>query len=142
MCDDFVASEWIARRIQEVEEAVDKMPSIAVLVDQEAEVERVAKALSQRLSAINLRAVPCSRGQILGDQSDVRVFAVQHIKGLEFEAVFFVGLDRLAAREPELFPRFLYVGATRAATYLGLVCYERLPDKIRELGIDFADRWS
>ena len=29
--------------------------------------------------------------------NDVRVFDIQHIKGLEFEAVFFVGVDRLAA---------------------------------------------
>jgi hypothetical protein len=42
------------------------------------------------------------------------------MKGLEFEAVFFVGINRLAARIPDLFHRFLFVGVTRAATYLGV----------------------
>jgi len=49
--------------------------------------------------------------------NQVRVFDVQHIKGLEFEAVFFVGLDRLAKREPDIFAKYLYVGATRAALF-------------------------
>jgi hypothetical protein len=44
-----------------------------------------------------------------GQNADVRVFDVQQIKGLEFEAVFFVSLDQLAAREPALFDKFLYV---------------------------------
>jgi len=35
----------------------------------------------------------------MGNENDVRVFDIQHIKGLEFEAVFFVGVDRLAASQ-------------------------------------------
>jgi DNA helicase IV len=50
----------------------------------------------------------------------VRVFDVQHIKGLEFEAVLFVGLERLAQRYPDLFEKYLYVGATRAAMFFGM----------------------
>lgn len=42
----------------------------------------------------NIRAVACSRGHLAGQDDDVHVFDVQHIKGLEFEAVFFVGVDR------------------------------------------------
>ena len=45
---------------------------------------------------------------------------MQHVKGLEFEAVFFVNVDKLADLKPELFDRYVYVGATRAATFLGL----------------------
>jgi len=66
-----------------------------------------------------------SWGQTVGQDNDVRVFDVQHIKGLEFEAVFFVDVDELAERLPTLFDRYLYVGATRAATYLGLTCAGR-----------------
>ncbi len=58
---------------------------------------------------------------MFGDAQEVR-----HIKGLEFEAVFFIGVDRLAERMPDLFDRFLYVGVTRAATYLGVSCEHRL----------------
>ena len=40
------------------------------------------------------------------------MFDIQYIKGLEFEAVFFVGVDQLAANQPELFDKYLYVGTT------------------------------
>jgi hypothetical protein len=55
--------------------------------------------------------VPCLLGQLAGQDNDVRVFDVQHIKGLEFEAVFFIGIDRLAERQQDLFEKYLYVGA-------------------------------
>ena len=73
--------------------------------------------------------------------NDVRVFDIQHIKGLKFEAVFFVGVDRLAASQPELFDKYLYVGTTRAATYLGMTCDGPLPTILEPLRPMFADKW-
>ncbi|WP_428841153.1 ATP-binding domain-containing protein [Bradyrhizobium pachyrhizi] len=70
----------------------------------------------------------------------MRVFDIQHIKGLEFEAVFFIGVDGLARRLKELFPRYLYVGVTRAATYLGVTCEGRLPAILEPLRPQFSDR--
>ncbi|HAZ8153761.1 TPA: ATP-binding domain-containing protein [Escherichia coli] len=52
----------------------------------------------------------------------MRVFDIQHIKGMEFEAVFFVSIDQLATLHPALFGKYLYVGITRAATYLDVTC--------------------
>ena len=73
----------------------------------------------------------------------MRVFNVQHIKGLEFEAVFFVGIDKLAENQPELFEKYLYVGATRAATYFGMTCEKgALPDKIIGLQKNFAEKFE
>jgi hypothetical protein len=83
-------------------------------------VKPIAEALDRALADHNIRAVACPGGQARGQDNDVRVFDVQHIKGLEFEAVFFGGVDLLGTREPNLFEKYLYVGATRAATYLGL----------------------
>jgi DNA helicase IV len=81
-------------------------------------------------------------GQVRGQDNDVRVFDVQHIKGLEFEAVFFVDLDKLASQHPELFDKYLYVGATRAATYLGLtVSGHVLPEKLAPLADAFISDW-
>jgi UvrD-like helicase C-terminal domain len=71
------------------------------------------------------------------DAREVRIFDVQHIKGMEFEAVFFVGIDRLAERIPGLFLRFLY-GVTRAATYLGLTCETVLPKRLEPVRPHFA----
>lgn len=136
------AVSWIAQRIAEVEREVKQMPTIAVLVNAEEDVKPMAEQLTAHLEAINLKAVACEGGRTLGEGADVRVFDVQHIKGLEFEAVFFTGVDRLAERKPELFDRYLYVGATRAATYLGLVCYGELPPKLLGLQSTFVKRWE
>ena len=61
------------------------------------------------------------------------VFNVKHIKGLEFEAVFFIGIDRLAEIQPNLYDKYLYVGTTRAATYLGITCEQEFPSSMAEL---------
>lgn len=135
---------WLAQRIVEIDAAISPrpLPSIAVLVNDEAEVQPVADALDRVLEDHNLRAVACVNGQMFGQENEVRVFDVQHIKGLEFEAVFFLGIDRLAARQEELFDKYLYVGATRAATYLGLTCETVLPERIAHLHSAFARDWN
>lgn len=66
----------------------------------------MAKALTDALEDVNLKAVACEEGKSLGEGVDVRVFDIQHIKGLEFEAVFFAGVDKLAIQKPELFDRY------------------------------------
>ena len=63
-------------------------------------------------------------------------------RDLDFEAVFFVGIDRLAADQPELFDKYLYVGTTRAATYLGLTCDVALPAAMSVLKPHFAADWT
>lgn len=114
--------EWLAARIREIERALGSLPTVAVLVNDAAAMQTVARALNEALAPDSIRAVACANGQSIGQGNDVRVFEVEHIKGLEFEAVFFVDVDRLEQHEPDLFARYLYVGATRAATYLGLTC--------------------
>lgn len=86
-------------------------------------VNLTAPLLEQR----NVRIVACHDGRVVGNEQEVRVFDIQYIKGLEFEAVFLVGIDELAARIPDLFDRYLYVGVTRAATFLGVTCRNRFP---------------
>ena len=135
-------SRWLTKRICEIEKQVDPIPTTVVLVPSEDEVAPLAKVLEEHLSKYNLKAVACVGGQILGQNRDVRVINAEHIKGLEFEAVFFVNIDKLAEENPDLFDKYLYVGATRAATFLGLTCSgENLPDKIKGLESDFKDNW-
>ncbi len=103
----------------------------------------MANFLDVALSAYNIKCAACPRELVRGNDAEVRVFAVEHIKGLEFEAVFFVGIDRLAERHPDLFEKFLYVGATRAATFLGITSETpRLPDTLAKLQPTFVNRWS
>jgi superfamily I DNA and RNA helicase len=134
---------WLAARIVEIERFTQKLPSIAVLVNDETEVRPIAEDLNAALSGQNIQVVACPGGQVIGQENDVRVFDIQHIKGVEFEAVFFVGIDGLARRKPELFDKFLYVGATRAATYLGITCSgPELPELIAPLEHAFGAAWD
>ena len=135
-------AERLASSIGQIERFTRLLPTIAVLVSEEAEVIPLAEALDRFLAGTNIRAVSCQRGTMVGQDNDVKVFDVQHIKGLEFEAVFFVGIDRLAERKPNLFDKYLYVGAIRAAMYLGLVTgASSLPDRILALRPQFTDQW-
>lgn len=141
MADHEEMVDWLAARIREIESTLQTLPSIAVLVNSEDEVQRVADTLDSVLMNLNIRAVACPNGKVMGQGNDVRVFDVQHIKGMEFEAVFFVGVDRLAAMHPGLFDKYLYVGTTRAATYLGVTCDGELPSAIAGVRPMFAEAW-
>lgn len=131
-------STWLKERIVEIEKSLETLPSIAVLVNSEELVTALSNRLNDELSDENIQAVACPNGQVMGNDNDVRVFDIQHIKGLEFEAVFFIGIDELAREIPDLFDKYLYVGSTRAATYLGMTCYETLPEKLKPLKEEFG----
>ena len=145
MAWDSQIADWLAERIVEIERFISRsheLPSIAVLVNDEEKVRTIATGLGNALEAQNIPVIACSDGQVHGHDSAVRVFNIQHIKGLEFEAVFFIGIDQLAKLYPELFDKYLYVGATRAATYLGITCEEELPVSMRGLEELFGQNWQ
>lgn len=137
-----IVVSWLANRIREIERFVGQLPSTAIFVNAEDDVAPVAEALNEALSEHNIQVIACREGQAVGQESNVRVFDIQHIKGLEFEAVFFVGIDQLAALHPALFDKYLYVGTTRAATYLGVTCDGALPPAIESLRAHFGQDWQ
>lgn len=133
---------WLADRIREIERFVGQLPSTAIFVNTEDDVAPVADALNITLAEHNIQVIACREGQAVGQESNVRVFDIQHIKGLEFEAVFFVNIDQLATLHPALFDKYLYVGTTRAATYLGVTCQGNLPSAIESLRPHFCQDWQ
>lgn len=133
---------WLADRIREIERFVGQLPSTAIFVNTEEDVAPIAEALNDALTEHNIQVMACREGQAVGQDSNVRVFDIQHIKGLEFEAVFFVGIDQLATLHPALFDKYLYVGTTRAATYLGVTCVGALPTAIESLRNHFGQGWQ
>jgi hypothetical protein len=135
-------AHWLAARIGEIDRFVGELPSIAVLVNCEDDVVPVSESLSQALEDQNIRVTACRNGQVKGSEGSVRVFNVEHIKGLEFEAVFFLEADGLMKLHPDLFSKYLYVGATRAATYFGVTCSGALPEKLQCLRSVFCARWE
>ncbi|WP_312937651.1 ATP-binding domain-containing protein [Stutzerimonas nitrititolerans] len=137
-----VVVSWLADRIREIERFVGQLPSTAIFVNTENDVAPVAEALNEALAEHNFQVIACREGQAVGQESNVRVFDIQHIKGLEFEAVFFIGIDQLAELHPALFDKYLYVGTTRAATYLGVTCERTLPSAIESLRVHFCQDWQ
>lgn len=130
--------DWLAERILEVERAVGRLPSVAVFVSGKEAIDPLADALRPCLAARNIVVTPCKDAAAIGDRQEVRVFDVQHVKGLEFEAVFFVGIDALKHAHPNLFGRYVYVGITRAATYLGVTATDRFPEELQPLRGHFS----
>jgi len=135
-------SDWLALRVREIEQMVGKVPTIAILVNEEELVEPLATVLNTRLQDISLSAVACKDGKVVGNDRDVRVFNIEHIKGLEFEAVFFIGLDQTITKFPNIYTKYLYVGATRAANYLGVTFSAEVSEQVRKLSGHFQEAWS
>lgn len=136
-------ARWIGARVVEIGQVVKPLPSIAVFVDGEERIDALVRDLSEVLEEHNVPVAACRGGRDIGDRQELRVFDIQHIKGLEFEAVFLTGIDGLAQRLPELFARYVYVGATRAATYLGLTAEGELPAQLESLRPQFSNRgWA
>lgn len=134
-------TDWLALRIVDIEKALNTFPSVAIFVNSEQEVLPLTESLRPKLEDHNLRVVACQQGQSVGQDNDVRVFDIQHIKGLEFEAAFYVGIDELAKYHPELFDKYLYVGVTRAATYLGVTCHDTFPEQLADIKDFFEYDW-
>lgn len=141
--DDMSRARWLVARIQEIEARTDEqLPTIAVLVPDKAMLDPLTDALNVELAPLSLQAKAYSDGEAIGKTNDIRVFPIEHIKGLEFEAVFFVDVDQLADSQPALFDRYIYVGATRAATFLGLTCSgETLPAALEHRDLNYLEAW-
>lgn len=136
------AVEWLTSCISLIEAEVGLMPSIAVFVNSEEEVEPCATRLRLALESLNINVTAAVRGEIIGQANDVRVFDIRHIKGLEFEAAFFIGIDKLAELKPTLIDKYMYVGVTRAATYLGIVSFGAIPKFLEPLRAQFGQTWQ
>lgn len=122
---------WIAERIIEIYKAYyNSIPSIAIFLPNENQLEGFANKLGNldTLSDVGILVKACRNGEVLGDKNTVRIFSIDKIKGLEFEAVFFHNLDELQAQNfsSDLLLKYLYVGLSRATFYLGLTVSEEL----------------
>jgi superfamily I DNA/RNA helicase len=125
--------KWISDRIREIDiiyrQSVGNLPSVAVFVPKEEDIENFVKNLEEQLEG-DIPVLGCPNGMVLGDSSDVRVYAIDKIKGLEFEAVFFHNLDQLEILQNNLLLKYLYVGLSRATFYLGITLSKELDSKL------------
>lgn len=129
--DDEKVAEWIANRILEIFKIRHKLPSTAIFVADDDLIDHAFRIVEEPLNDISIGVKACHRGEILGSEGKVRIFSVKYIKGLEFESVFFLNINKIAERMPNLIDKYLYVGLTRAASFLGVVYQNQFPDEIR-----------
>lgn len=134
--DENLKLNWIAKRIIEIHSAYgETIPSIAIFLPEENQLEEFAKKLGSidTLADVGINVKACRNGEVLGDKDTVRIFAIDKIKGLEFEAVFFHNLDNLRNQDisAELLLKYLYVGLSRATFYLGLTVNESFGDDVK-----------
>lgn len=130
--DEDEIQEWISKRIIEIYNSYGGfIPSIAIFLSNESELDSFSRKLGNLdcLSDLDIKVLACNNGQILGDKNTVRVFSIDYIKGLEFEAVFFHKIeDVLKNGNKELVLKNLYVGLSRASFYLGVTSLENVSE--------------
>jgi DNA helicase IV len=138
-------AQWLVERICEIFVlGKNHLPTTAILVPTPAEVEQLNGALHPLLHENGLELDASHGGQDLGDSARVRIFPVEHIKGLEFEAVFYVGLDRMAEIHKDLIDKYVYVGLSRARSFLGVAFERQFPARLKciEQHFKHAGSWS
>jgi len=137
-------SAWLAERIVEICDLCEgRLPTTAILVPQAADVPDLHSQLTELLQGHGIGVDAFERGNALGDEERVRIFPVEFIKGLEFEVVFYVGLDRMADIHKELIEKFFYVGLSRARSFLGVTCErspKQLPQSLQCIYPHFSER--
>lgn len=128
------ASQWLVDRICEIFAlGHNHLPTTAILVPTPDDVAKLRDELHPLLHANGLELDASHGGQNLGDSARVRIFPVEHIKGLEFEAVFYVGLDRMADIHKDLIDKYVYVGLSRARSFLGITFERQFPVRLKSI---------
>ena len=117
--DESEKAEWLIDRILEVKAKYGFVPSIAVFVSDATEASALVDSLLsfETLQDEGIDVVDCSSGKFLSNKDTVRIFPISLVKGMEFEVAFFHNIDRL---QSQLVERYLYVGLSRAAFFLGV----------------------
>lgn len=129
-------SDWLESQIINVYSMYgNKIPSVAIFAESDDEVIKLAKALqgSDRLLDVGITVRHSTSDSELVPDAQVCVYNIKNIKGLEFEAVFFTNIDCLDVSDEELLQKYLYVGLSRAAYYLGVSYKKELPESLNFL---------
>lgn len=113
---------WIEQRIKEVYTAYGKrLPSIAIFLNNKEEIRSFVEKLRDTDFVIDsgIEIVDGSDGNVLSSSNNIRVYPIDVVKGMEFDVVFFHNIDQSNVGS-ELIKRYIYVGVSRAAFFLGI----------------------
>lgn len=118
--------EWISTRISEVYRAYgEQLPSIAIFVNDKGYIPRLIDNLKETafFTKINLDVLDGSKDIPNKIENHICVYPIDVVKGMEFDVVFFHNMDNSSA-DNELLKRYIYVGVSRAAFFLGITLSE------------------
>ena len=81
-------THWLAKRIREIESFVGDLPSVAIFVGNESEVQPLSDSLGVALAEENTRVIPCHEGQVMGQDNDVRYSMYSTSRDLNLKRYF------------------------------------------------------
>lgn len=113
-------ADWISHRVLEIVKAYgNKMPTIAVFTVDKRKAEELKDAIEECdvLNPAGIEVKVCSDNNLEGEKT-LRIFPIDQVKGMEFEAVFFYDIDDIDSSS--LINKYLYVGLSRASMYLAV----------------------
>ena len=134
--------EWIEKRLNEVYVAYGKkLPSIAIFLNNKNDIRAFVDALRDTDFVIDagVDIVDGSEGNVLASGNQIRVYPIEVVKGMEFDVVFFHNIDKTSV-DSELIKRYIYVGVSRAAFFLGIT----LENDVKEISkyFTFNETWD
>lgn len=111
---------WIEQRIKEIYNIYKKLPSIAIFLNEKKDIPAFVEALedSDFINDTAIEVVDGSSGRLLASSNQIRVYPINVVKGMEFDVVFFHNIGS-SSEDSDLIKRYIYVGVSRAAFFLG-----------------------
>lgn len=120
--DEATKINWIEKRISEVYIAYGKrLPSIAIFLNNKSDIPTFVEALRNTdfIYDAGIEIVDGSEGNVLASSNQIRIYPIDVVKGMEFDVVFFHNIDNSKV-DSDLIKRYIYVGVSRAAFFLGV----------------------
>jgi hypothetical protein len=123
---------WISDKILKIFATYgNKYPSIAIFVPDDSSVLELTNALNiDKLGQEGIEVKSVFKNGATINRSQINVYNIETIKGLEFETVFFIDIDLINLIDPDLLKKYLYVGISRAAYYLYVTYQNSLPKEL------------
>jgi len=118
--------EWISKRISEVYRAYgEQLPSIAIFVNDKGYIPKFIDNLKEAefFKKNNINVLDGSKENSKTTDNHICVYPIDVVKGMEFDVVFFHNIDNSSA-DTEILKRYIYVGVSRAAFFLGITLSE------------------
>lgn len=122
--------DWISKRISEVYRAYgDQLPSIAIFVNDKGYIPRFIENLERTgfFSKVGIKVLDGTSKNTKTTENHICVYPIEVVKGMEFDVVFFHNIDN-ASVDTEILKRYIYVGVSRAAFFLGITLSEKKPE--------------